>query len=466
MVVPQSDTAPAVSRTTDGRGRAWLVVGLLAAFVLINYMDKLVVGLVGVEIMRDLQIDAGAFGIIQSSVFWLYAVGAIVGGMLVGRVPARWLLSATALIWALSLVPMIWTESYAVLLASRVLLGFAEGPAATMAIATVHTWFEPAKRALPSSTVIAGAGLGPVVAAPLITAITLSFSWHAAFTLLAVIGLVWVIAWSILGREGPEKAGEQQSTLIPLPSRIPYRKLLATRTILGTYVVFFATYIGVAVKVSWLPVYLRQGLGYDASTAGLLLTVIYLCSAVFLVTAGAISRLMTKRGVSNRIARGAFAPALLAGGGAATIGYALLDRGLLQTVLLLLAAALASTGFGVAFAVVSDIVPPRQRGVMISSVVIVYSLGGLLGPILVGRAVEAAASPAQGYSYGFALVGALMFVGALIGLLLINPDRDARKLATDTTGVNPFDDTSSVQDSHQHDEADMAALPERTKANE
>lgn len=428
MAELQTGTTPAASTAAPGRRRAWIIVGLVAMFALIYYMDKLVVGLVGVEIMRDLRLDAGQFGILQSSVYWLYAVGAIIGGVLVGRVPARWLLSGTALVWALSLVPMIWSESYIVLLLSRVMLGLAEGPAIAMAMATVHSWFPPARRPLPSSIVLAGAGIGPVIAAPLVTAVMLSFSWHAAFALLAAVGFVWVLAWLILGRDGPETAGEVHVTVVPLPSRVPYRRLLATGTMLGTLVLFFVAYCAVAIKIGWLPVYLRQALDYDAESSAQLLMIVYMFTTVFILAAGSVSQLLTRRGVSNRIARGAFAPVLLGLGGAATVGFALLDRGALQTVLLVVATGLSSTGLGVAFTVVSDMVPPRQRGVMISVVVVVYSLGGILGPILLGRVVEASSVPAEGYAAGFTLLGIVMAVGALIGMLVIHPDRDARML--------------------------------------
>lgn len=202
MTVQHDPTATIPGSARVRPGRAWLVIALLCLFMLINFADKVVVGLAGVDIMRDLGIDAAQFGIVQSSFFWLFACGSVVGGLLTGRVPARWLLAGVATIWVLSLLPLIWSASFGVLIATRMLLGFAEGPAAAMATATAHTWFPADKRALPSSIVTAGAGLGPLIAAPVLTAVISKYSWHAAFAVLAVAGSIWVLAWFVLGKEG------------------------------------------------------------------------------------------------------------------------------------------------------------------------------------------------------------------------------------------------------------------------
>ena len=147
--------------TAPGGRRSWLIVGLLTGFLIINYADKVVVGLSGVELMKKPSAwIAAQFGVVQSSFYWLFAVGSIGGGMLIGRVPAKWLLSATALFWVLAMMPMIWSDSYEVLIASRVALGLAEGPATAMAIAVAHSWIHrPIVVPCRPSVVTAGAGL-------------------------------------------------------------------------------------------------------------------------------------------------------------------------------------------------------------------------------------------------------------------------------------------------------------------
>ncbi len=55
------------------------------------------------------------------------------------------------------------------LMAGRILLGAAEGPAASMSMHALYKWFPPERRALPSALQIGGAALGTLIAAPLVT---------------------------------------------------------------------------------------------------------------------------------------------------------------------------------------------------------------------------------------------------------------------------------------------------------
>ncbi|WP_199257014.1 hypothetical protein [Tomitella fengzijianii] len=47
--------------------RAWLVVGLLVLFQIVNFADKAVIGLVSKPAMRDLGLSASQFGFIGSA---------------------------------------------------------------------------------------------------------------------------------------------------------------------------------------------------------------------------------------------------------------------------------------------------------------------------------------------------------------------------------------------------------------
>ncbi|KXX57497.1 MFS transporter [Rhodococcus sp. LB1] len=404
--------------------QAWIVVALLCGFLIVNYADKIVVGLAGADLMRDMDIDAQQFGIIQSSFFWCFAAGSILGSFLIGRVKAKYLLAGTAVLWVLSLLPMVWSESYEVLIASRMMLGFAEGPATAMAVAVAHTWFSADRRTIPTSVIVAGAGLGPVIAAPVLTMVIVNQSWHAAFAVLVVAGLVWVPLWLQFGREGgvldartvDEAVGE---------ARMSWSSILRNRTVLGVAVLMFATYCSSAIKISWLPLYLHNGLGYDKETAGTLVALPYAATAILVVAAGVASRMMTKRGVANRMSRGVLPSLMLASAGVSTVGFALLDRGLLNLVFIIFGASLAGAAAGITLTAVSDVVAARQRGAVLGFIVAVYSSAGVISPLVLGSIVTSAATPAAGYRDGFLILGGVMVVGAIISILLINPDRDS-----------------------------------------
>ncbi|WP_406465871.1 MFS transporter [Streptomyces sp. NBC_00111] len=416
------------------RRKAWTVLALLVCLMLVNYADKVVVGLAGVGMKEDLGLNDARFGVIQSSFFWLFAVGSVLGGWLGGKVRARWLLAGIAALWALSLAPMAAQVGFTAIVACRVLLGLAEGPTTALAMQVAHSWFPAHKRAIPSSIVVAGAGIGPLIAAPVLTWVILTYSWHAAFAVLAACGALVAVLWLGGGDSGPEDAqggGHGAVTAPALPERVPLRRLFSTGTLIGMSLLFFVAYANTSVKVSWLPLYLQEGLGYDATTAGNLVALPYLGSAIAVILVGVLSAALTRRGVGSRMTRGVLPGAMVLASGVCTIAFSSLDRGVPQMVLLVLGSCLNSAGYGVAFAGLADVAPAKQRGTVFGIVTGIYSLGGVVAPLVVGRLVDSGDSVALGYGDGFLVLGVTMIVGAMAALLLVNPARDAAKFSTE-----------------------------------
>lgn len=426
--------APGAEGRARSGPRAWGVLALLVCLMLVNFADKVVVGLAGSGIKHELGLDDAKFGVIQSSFYWLFAVGAILGGWLGGRVAARWLLAGIAAVWTLSLAPLAGQVGFTAILACRVVLGFAEGPTTALAMQVAHSWFPAHRRAVPSSLVIAGAGIGPLVAAPLLTWVIGAYSWHAAFAVLAGFGALVCVLWLWLGDSGPEgttEAGARDaaSPACDLPAHVPLRRIFATGTLIGMMALFFVAYACTAVGVSWLPLYLHEGLGYSTKSAGSLVALPFLGSAIAVIAVGFLSRSLTARGCSGRITRVVLPAVLVLASALCTIGFSSLGRGPLQMVLLILGSCLNSAGYGAAFAGLGDVAPVKQRGTVFGIVIAVYSLGGVLAPLVIGRLTASGTSTADGYGNGFLVLGVTMLVGALAALLLADPDRDAVKLA-------------------------------------
>ena len=60
--------------------KAWVMVALLFGFMMINFADKVIVGLAGVPIMTDLQLTPKQFGLVGSSFFLLFSISAVIMG--------------------------------------------------------------------------------------------------------------------------------------------------------------------------------------------------------------------------------------------------------------------------------------------------------------------------------------------------------------------------------------------------
>lgn len=405
--------------------RAWIITGLLVVFMLINFADKSVIAFAGVQIQKDLGLTPQQFGVIQSGFFWLFAAGALFFGWLSSRTSIRWLLAGLMLLWLATMVPLLGTVSFGVLVACRIILGFAEGPAFALANHAVHSWFPPEKRALPSSFVTAGSSLGVLIAAPVLTWIIVRWDWHAAFYLLIAVGLVWAVAWMILGRGAPGETAETTPAAVVVDTvDAPYRTILRTGTVIGIALLMFCSYWSTTLKVSWLPVYLEDGLGYDTLTTGRLVMLPYGLAAIGAIGAGWFSNRLVSQGISRRIARGYLSTGLIAGAGLAMVGFTMVPAGPLQILLVSLAFSLNTAAYGVALTAIADVVQSRKRGMVLGGLGAVSSISGMVAPLVLGFSVGRAADKISGYGTGFLISGILMIVGSAIAVFLVNPERD------------------------------------------
>jgi MFS transporter, ACS family, D-galactonate transporter len=298
--------------------QAWLMVALLFLFMVINFADKAVVGIAAVPIMDELHLGPREFGLLGSSFFLLFAVSAIVTGFIVNRVETRWALLVMGLVWALTQFPMLGNAGFATLIAARIALGAGEGPAYPVALHSAYKWFPNELRTVPTAIVAQGAGIGIMVALPLLNWVIVRYSWHWAFGVLGIAGLVWSAAWFALGREGPltaaAAAAARATTTASAPERIAYRQLLLSPTILACWAANFGAYWGLSQALSWQGAFLIKGLGLTQGSIGLLGALPAGASVVVVFAAGWYSQRLLARGVSSRVARG------LLGGGCVALG--------------------------------------------------------------------------------------------------------------------------------------------------
>ena len=235
---------------------AWKITFLLFLFMLVNFADKIVVGLAGVPIMTELKLEPEQFGLLGSSFFFLFSISAIVVGFIVNRVATRWVLLALALVWSLAQFPMVGTIGFTTLLICRVILGAGEGPAFSVAAHAIYKWFPDEKRTLPTAILSQGSAFGVILAVPALNWVIVNYSWHYAFGALGVVGLMWVLAWLILGKEGPLV---QTAAMAAAEPRIPYFQLLTSRTFIGCCAATFGAYWALSLGPDLVHALHRQG---------------------------------------------------------------------------------------------------------------------------------------------------------------------------------------------------------------
>jgi MFS family permease len=135
-----ADGETGMQQPTAQKG-GWLVASLLFFFMLINFVDKAVIGLAAVPMMKEIGLTPKEFGLVNASFFLLFSLSAIVTGFIVNRIQARWALLVMAIVWALTQFPMIGSVGLATVLACRIVLGAGEGPAYPVALHGTYKFF-------------------------------------------------------------------------------------------------------------------------------------------------------------------------------------------------------------------------------------------------------------------------------------------------------------------------------------
>ncbi len=404
---------------------AWKITFLLFLFMLVNFADKIVVGLAGVPIMTELKLQPEQFGLLGSSFFFLYSIAAIVVGFIVNRVATRWVLLVLAAVWALAQFPMVGTIGFSTLLICRIVLGAGEGPAGAVAVHAVYKWFPDEKRTLPTAILTQGSAFGVVFAVPALNWVIVHYSWHYAFGALGVVGLMWVVAWLILGKEGPLV---QTVAMAAAEPRIPYFQLLTSRTFIGCCAATFGAYWAVSLGLTWFTPFIVKGLGFSQRDAGWISIMPWAFGATVVLLTGWISQVLMARGVTTRVARGVLGAVPLIVGGLILAAIPYVGVGGLMIALLVIGPGLSGSIYVVCAPMLGEFTPVSQRGAVIAIYGAIYTLAGIIAPSVMGSVIQRAAVPLDGYLTGFTINAVILVVSGLLGLLLLWPNTERGRL--------------------------------------
>jgi MFS family permease len=413
---------------------AWKITFLLFLFMVVNFADKIVVGLAGVPIMTDLKLEPEQFGLLGSSFFFLFSIAAIVVGFIVNRVETRWVLLVLALIWALAQFPMVGTIGFTTLLICRIILGAGEGPAGAVAAHAIFKWFPDEKRTLPIAILTQGSAFGVILAVPALNWVIVNHSWHYAFGALGVVGLMWVVAWLILGKEGPLV---QTAAASAAESRIPYGRLLTSRTFVGCVAATFGAYWVLSLSLTWFTPFIVKGLGFSQQQAGFISILPWVFGAAIVILTGWISQVMLARGFTTRGARGVLGAAPLIVGGAILSLLPHVAPGGLMIALLVVGSGLSGSIYVVCAPMLGEFTPVSQRGAVLAIYGAIYTFAGIIAPSVMGHVLQSAETPIDGYLTGFTINAVVMAASGLLGLLMLWPNTERARLLAAEGATGP-----------------------------
>src|SRR5436190_21885924 len=175
--------------------RRWVVCALLFTAVVINYVDRQMLGVLKPFISKDLNWSETDYANIVFYFQAAYSLSYLLFGAFVDRIGAKLGYAIAFGIWQVAHIAHAGASSLTSFFAVRMLLGVGEGGNFPAGIKAITEWFPKRERALATGVFNAGSNIGAIITPIVAPAIMLLWGWQAAFIVTGVIGLLWIVVW-------------------------------------------------------------------------------------------------------------------------------------------------------------------------------------------------------------------------------------------------------------------------------
>src|SRR5450631_2495739 len=166
---------------------------LLFFFILITYLDRVCLSLVGVRIKTEFHLSNQQFGWVVGAFALAYALFEIPAGILGDRIGQRKVFIRIVLWWSLFTALTGATTGLFTLMVTRFLFGMGEAGAFLNSCGTISRWFPVAETAKSTSWLMIGSSAGAAIAPLIVIPIASAYGWRAPFFVNGAIGLAWVL---------------------------------------------------------------------------------------------------------------------------------------------------------------------------------------------------------------------------------------------------------------------------------
>jgi sugar phosphate permease len=410
---------PAASRV---RGRVLAFAFLLAV---VTYLDRVCISAAAPYIMEDLNLTVLQMSAVFSAFTLAYSLFEVPSGWLGDVRGPRRVLTRIVVWWSGFTMLTGAATGLRSLIAIRFLFGAGEAGAFPNMARVFAQWFPPRERGQANGVLFLGSRLGGALSAPLALLMIQSIGWRQSFVVFGAIGLVWAVAWYRWFRDSPaehpainaeeirwigrdDRAETKQAT--------PWAAIVRSPNLYLICAMYFAFGYGLYFYFTWLPTYLIKVLGFSAISGGAFAALPFVLAGAADVAGGwATDRLAASRGL--RTARCGLGSASFLLCSALLVGSILAAAPIAKALLLALALASADFALGACWAVCLD-VGADNAGVVTGFMNTSGNLGGFVGPLVVGYAVERWGT----WALPFYITAGVYAAGA-VAWLAINPEQ-------------------------------------------
>ena len=411
-----------MSRPTRTRRRVLIFAFLLSV---VTYLDRICISVAAPYIMADLGLSVLQMSVVFSAFTLAYSLFEIPSGWLADMRGPRRMLTRIVVWWSAFTMLTAASAGFRSLVVIRFLFGAGEAGAFPTMARSFSRWFPRRERGTANGVLFLGSRIGGMLSAPLALLLIRHWGWRQAFIVFGTLGIAWAVAWYAWYRDRPSdhpgvNAGElawiEQDGESATGAATPWRALLASRNLHAICGMYFAFGYGLYFYFTWLPTYLVRELGFSMLAGGMFSALPFALAGIADLAGGRVTDYLARtRGLRTARCRLGFASFFTCS--ILVLLSTVAPDPVAKAVLLAFALASADFALGACWAVCLDI-GSAHAGVVTGFMNTFGNLGGLIGPLVVGFAVDRWHS----WTFPFYVTAAVYAAGAL-AWLVIQPDR-------------------------------------------
>ena len=263
-----------------GRFRWWMVWLLIGPITFVMSLDRTAIVVAAPVIQKEYGFTLVEMSLILTSFSWTYAFLRVPAGWLAERIGPRRALYWANLLWSLltAATPAGFNLTSFVII--RAALGVGQAADWPSSVLALRRWFPKRERAKGNSVLLGGLYLGPIIAAPITTAVMLNFGWRFVFYGFGVLGILLGFAWWFAFRDNPSehpRVSREEAAFIaaereveaPATPKGALPMLFRSGQFWAVGLQYFFLILIQSFYTSWLPTYLVQARNFSLKSMGI-----------------------------------------------------------------------------------------------------------------------------------------------------------------------------------------------------